>query len=320
MKEVIIAGTGSYLPEKVLTNAELEKMVDTTADWIMDRVGIEHRHIAADGEMASDMATKAARAAIEAAGIDVTDIDQIIIGTITPDNIFPSTACIVQDKLDLNGCAAFDLNAACSGFIYALDMGKQSIETERAKNVLIVCVEVMSRIIDWTDRNTCVLFGDGAGAVILSASDRQGIMSSHIHAAGKYKDLLFAPNLLPGQHPEVTCEFVTMQGREVFKIAVNTLGQLVIDTLAANNVKQEDIDWLIPHQANRRIIEAMAKKLSMPMSQVVLTLPEHGNTSCASIPLALDVAVRDGRIKRGDLLLMEAFGGGLTWGSVLVRY
>lgn len=320
MTEVIISGTGHYLPEKVLTNADLEKIVETSSDWIMERVGIESRHIAADEEMASDMGTKAAQAAIEAAGLDVSEIDQIIVGTTSPDNRFPSTACVIQDNLNLNGCPAYDVIAACSGFIYAMDVATQAIQTGRAKHVLVIGVEVMSRLIDWTDRNTCVLFGDGAGAAVLSASDRQGIMSTHIHAAGKYKDLLYAPNLMPGQHIGETNPFVRMQGREVFKTAVNTLGQLVVDTLAANDIGQDDIDWLIPHQANRRIIEATAKKLSMPMSKVVLTLPTHGNTSCASIPLALDVAVRDGRVKRGDLLLMEAFGGGFTWGSALVRF
>ncbi len=317
-----ITGTGSYLPEKELSNQELEKMVDTTDEWITDRTGIKKRHIAAEGQTTCDLAEQAARRAIAAAGIKPGDIDLIICATTTPDRIFPSTACLLQDRLDIHGIPAFDIQAVCTGFVYALAVAEKFIRTNSAKCALVIGAETLSRIVDWTDRSTCVLFGDGAGAVILQASDQPGIMSTHIHADGAYKELLTVPAGI-SEHPEVLREgkaFMTMQGNEVFKVAVNTLGRIVDETLEANNMQQADIDWLVPHQANIRIIAATAKKLKMNMDHVVVTVHEHGNTSAASIPLALDQAVRDGRIKRGEILLLEAFGGGFTWGSALIKY
>lgn len=317
-----IIGTGSYLPEKELSNQELEKMVDTTDEWITDRTGIKKRHIAAEGQTTCDLAEQAARRAISAAGIQPDDIDLIICATTTPDRIFPSTACLLQDRLDIHGIPAFDVQAVCTGFVYALAVAEKFIRTNSAKCALVIGAETLSRIVDWSDRSTCVLFGDGAGAVILQASDQPGIMSTHLHADGAYKELLTVPAGV-SEHPEMFREgkaFMTMQGNEVFKVAVNTLGRIVDETLAANNMQQSDIDWLVPHQANIRIITATAKKLKMNMDHVVVTVHEHGNTSAASIPLALDQAVRDGRIKRGEILLLEAFGGGFTWGSALIKY
>ena len=317
-----ITGTGSYLPERILTNAELELMVDTSDEWIRSRTGIEKRHIAADGETTCDLAEKAASSAIEAAGIEAADIDLIIIGTTTPDLIFPSTACLLQQRLGIRGCPAFDVQAVCTGFIYAMSIAEKFISTGSSKCALVIGAETVSRIIDWKDRNTSVIFGDGAGAVILQASETQGILSSHIHADGQYADLLNVPAGISSDYDMVKADkaFVTMQGNEVFKVAVNTLGRIVDETLAANSIKKEDIDWLVPHQANMRIISATAKKLDMSMERVIVTVDQHGNTSAASVPLALDVAVRDGRIKAGDTVLLEAFGGGFTWGSVLLRY
>jgi 3-oxoacyl-[acyl-carrier-protein] synthase-3 len=317
-----IAGTGSYLPEKTLTNAELEKMVDTTDEWIRSRTGIEERHIAADGEYTVDLAEKAARKAMEAAGKTKDDIDLIIVATTTADRVFPSTACLLQKRLDIHGCAAFDIQAVCTGFVYALGVADKFMRTDSAKCALVVGAETCSRILDWTDRNTCVLFGDGAGAVILEQSDEPGILSTHLHADGEYEDLLnvnygvsTAANLIIDGSGGIQ-----MKGNEVFKMAVNTLGRIVDETLAFNNMEKSDVDWLVPHQANIRIINATAKKLKMSTDHVVITVDKHGNTSAASVPLALDTAVRDGRIKRGEILLLEAFGGGFTWGSALIKY
>ncbi len=316
-----IAGTGSYLPEKTLTNKDLESMVDTSDEWITERTGIKKRHIAADEQSTTDLAAIAGQQAIAAAGLESLDIDLIIVATSTPARVFPSTACLVQNQLDIHGCPAFDIQAVCTGFVYALDVANKFIQTGAAKNALVIGAETMSRIVDWTDRNTCVLFGDGAGAVVLQASDEPGILSTHIHADGKYNEMLQvttgigAELSLAGMTPHVT-----MKGSEVFKMAVNTLSQIADETLAANNMEKSDLDWLVPHQANIRIITATAKKLNMTLDQVVVTVDEHANTSAATIPLALDVAVRDGRIKRGETLLLEAFGGGFTWGSALIKY
>jgi len=317
-----IIGTGGYLPENVVTNHDLENLVDTTDQWIRERTGIEQRHIAVEGETTVDLAEKASRRAIEAAGIDPAEIDLIILATSTPDKIFPSSACILQARLDIHGCPAFDIQAVCTGFIYALAVAEKFIKSGSARTALVVGAEVFSRILDWQDRGTCVLFGDGAGAVILRADEETGVLSTHIHADGKYENLLWVPHGIGNGYDQVKAgkAFVEMRGNEVFKMAVNTLGRIVDETLAANNMKKSDIDWLVPHQANIRIITATARKLQMSMDRVVVTVHKHGNTSAASVPLALDVAVRDGRIKRGELLLLEAFGGGFTWGSVLVRY
>ena len=317
-----ITGTGSYLPERVLSNADLEQIVDTTDEWIRSRTGIEKRHVAADDETTCDLAEKAALAAIAAAGKKAEDIDLILVATTTPDVIFTSTACLLQQRLGVSGCPAFDIQAVCTGFIYALSVVDQFVRNGNAKCALVVGAETMTRIIDWQDRSTCVLFGDGAGAVIIEAGDTPGILSSHIHADGSYQELLNVPAGISSNYDLVKSgnAFVKMQGNEVFKVAVNTLGRIVDETLAANDMKKEDIDWLVPHQANTRIISATAKKLDMSMERVVLTVDQHGNTSAASVPLALDVAVRDGRIKRGETLLLEAFGGGFTWGSVLLKY
>lgn len=315
-----ITGTGGYLPERVLTNADLERMVDTTDGWIVSRTGIRKRHIARDDETTCDLAERAAHRAIEAAGIRLNDIDLIVLGTTTPDIVFPSTACLLQQRLDIHGCAAFDVQAVCTGFIYALAIADKFIRTEAAQCALVIGAETYSRIVDWTDRTTCVLFGDGAGAVVLQSSHEPGILSSHLHADGQYQELLKVPGGLSYGPHQGSNAYVKMQGNEVFKIAVNILGRIVDETLAANNLTKRDMDWLVPHQANIRIIAATAKKLDMPMSRVIVTIGEHANTSAASVPLALDQAIRDGRIKRGEILLLEAFGAGFTWGSVLVKY
>ncbi len=317
-----IIGTGSYLPERILTNTDLEQIVDTSDEWIRTRTGIEKRHVANDGETTCDLAEKASRAAIDAADIDVKNIDLIIVATTTPDVIFPSTACLLQQRLNIHGCPAFDIQAVCTGFIYALSVVDQFIRNSSAKCALVVGSETLTRILDWEDRSTCVLFGDGAGAVILEASETPGILSSHIHADGEYQELLKVPAGISSDYDLVKAgkAFIKMQGNEVFKVAVNTLGRIVDETLMANEMNKEDIDWLVPHQANTRIISATAKKLDMSMDKVVLTVDQHGNTSAASVPLALDVAIKDGRIKRNDTLLLEAFGGGFTWGSVLMKY
>ena len=316
-----ISGTGSVLPDKVLTNADLEEMVDTSDEWITDRTGIKKRHIV-DGETTCDIAEVAARRAIDAAGITPQDIDLIIVATTTPDRIFPSTACLLQDRLDIHGCPAFDVQAVCTGFVYALGVADMFVTTGKAKHALVVGAETLSKITDWTDRTTCVLFGDGAGAVVLSASDEPGILSTHLHADGQYKELLTVPAGISENYEQLKAgeAYMLMKGNEVFKMAVNTLGRIVDETLAANNMEKSDVDWLVPHQANIRIIVATARKLNMSMDHVVVTVDETGNTSAASIPLALDMAVRDGRIKRGQTLMLEAFGGGFTWGSALLKY
>ncbi len=318
-----IAGTGSALPEKVLTNADLEKLVDTSDEWIASRTGIRQRHVASEGETTADLAERAARAAMEAAGVTAAELDLIVLGTTTPNLIFPSTACLVQHRLGANGCAAFDVNAACSGFLYALSIADQFVRAGTAKTVLVIGAETLTRMLDWSDRNTCVLFGDGAGAVVLKADAEAGILSTHMHADGGKKELLYNPvgvseGFKPGEHNAGVR--VLMTGNEVFKHAVKALDSVVDETLAANGLDKSDLDWLIPHQANLRIIEATAKRLDMSMDQVIVTVHKHGNTSAGSVPLALDEAVRSGKVQRGQLLLLEAFGGGFTWGSALIRY
>lgn len=314
----IILGTGSYLPERVLTNQDLEAMVDTNSEWIETRTGIKERHLASDSEFTSDLAVHAAEKALEAAGLSANDLGLIIVATTTPDHVFPSTACIVQKKLGISSQSpAFDLQAVCSGFVYALTTADQFIRSGAIKYALVIGAETMSRITDWTDRSNCILWGDGAGAVVLGASETSGIISTHLHADGNYENLLNCPHGVSHNSGPRT---VQMEGNAVFKIAVNTLDSIVDETLASNGIQKSDIDWLVPHQANIRIIQATAKKLGMGMEKVVVTVDKHGNTSAASIPLALDTAIKDGRIKRGETILMEAFGGGFTWGSVLVRY
>ncbi len=317
-----VVGTGGYLPEKVLTNYDLEKMVETTDQWIVERTGIRERHIAADNETCCDLAEQATRRALAAAGVKASELDLIVVATTTPDQVFPSTACLLQERLDVHGCAAFDVQAVCTGFVYALGVADKFVRTGSARRVLVVGAETLSRIIDWKDRSTCVLFGDGAGAVVLAADSAPGIISSHLHADGQYKDLLHVPaGVSKGYSKMMEGEaYLQMQGSEVFKVAVTTLGRIVDETLEANNMRKSEIQWLVPHQANVRIIAATAKKLGMSMDQVVMTVDRHGNTSAASIPLAFDEAVRDGRIERGHHVLMEAFGGGFTWGSVLLKY
>lgn len=318
MKHSRIVGTGSYLPEKILSNADLEKMIDTTDEWIFTRTGIRERHIVAKNEFTSDLAVKAALQAIEVAQISPNDIDLIIIATTTPDRTFPSTACLVQEKLGIrNNCPAFDIQAVCSGFVFALATADNFIKSGAAKRALVIGADTMSRITDWTDRGNCILWGDGSGAVVLEASDDVGVISTHLHANGSYADLLMVEKGVSNQSGLNT---ITMEGNAVFKVAVNTLDAIVDETLEANGMAKSDINWLVPHQANIRILQSTAKKLGMSMDQVVVTVDKHGNTSAASIPLALDVAVRDGRIKRGETILMEAFGGGFTWGSVLMKY
>ena len=317
-----IAGTGGYLPERIITNAEMESIVDTTDAWIQERSGIRQRHIAADGEMTSHMATAAARRAIEAAGVANEDVDLIVVATTTPDRVFPSVACMVQRDLGVKTIPAFDVHAACSGFVYALDVANRFIQTDGARCALVIGAEVYSRILDWEDRSTCVLFGDGAGAVVLQASDEPGILSTHAHSDGRFEDLLYV-SAGPASGVEVLQKegaYIRMKGSDVFRRAVATLESIARETLDGNGIDKHDLNWLVPHQANLRIIKATAKKLDMSMERVVVTVDQHANTSSASIPLALDVAIRDGRIKRGELLLLEAFGAGLTWGSALVRY
>ena len=314
----VIAGTGSYLPANILTNKQLEQMVDTTDEWIVQRSGIEQRHIAAADETTSDMAIAAAKKAIEAAGCDPATIDGIIVATTTPDQTFPAVAVRVQAELGIPHGMAFDVQAVCSGFVYALSTADAFIKCGNVKRVLVIGAEKMSSIVDWRDRTTCVLFADGAGAVILEADEsKEGIISTHLYANGEGRNMLYTDG---GPSTTGTKGHIQMEGREVFKHAVTYLADIVKEVCEVNNITGADIDWLVPHQANIRIIEATAKKLNLPMEQVVLTIQKHGNTSAASIPLALDEAVRDGRIKRGDLLLLEAMGGGFTWGAALVRY
>ncbi len=315
-----VIGTGSYLPEKVLTNFDLEKIVDTTDEWIVTRSGIRERHIVAVGEMTSDLALQASLRAIESAGIKADEIDLIVVATTSPDKMFPSTACLLQDKLGIaNGGAAFDLQAVCGGFVYAVNTADLYIRTGQAKTALVVGAEVMSRMVDWTDRTTCVLFGDGAGAVVMRANDAPGILAAKLHSDGRHHALLRADgNICNG---EVQGDpFIKMEGQAVFKFAVTALSRVVDEVLKDAGMQGADVDWLVPHQANIRIIEATAKKLGLSMDRVVTTLSHHGNTSSASIPLALDAAVRDGRIKAGQNVLLEAIGGGFTWGAVLLRW
>jgi 3-oxoacyl-[acyl-carrier-protein] synthase III len=317
-----ITGTGSHLPEKVLTNFDLEKMMDTTEEWIRDRTGIERRHIAAEGETTVDLAEKAARRALEAASVRPSDVDFIAFGTTTPDLVFPNCGVLLQERLGCRGGPAFSVETACSGFMYALSIADKFVRCGDAKRALVIGAETLSRITDWNDRSTAVLFADGAGAVLLEASQEAGILSTHLHADGAYKDLLYCGGgISTGFGTEGKRRMaIAMVGSEVFKVAVTTLGRAVDETLAANRLDRSALHWLVPHQANIRIIQAMARKLDMPMERVIVTVQDHGNTSAASVPLALDVAVRDGRIRRGELLLLEAFGGGFTWGSALVRY
>lgn len=317
-----IIGTGSYLPERVLTNKELEQFVDTTDEWIRTRTGIGERRVAAEGETTGDLAEHAARAAMDAAGVEPTDIDLIVLGTTTPDIVFPSTACLLQQRFGVGGCAAMDVNAACTGFIYALSIADKFIRTGAATRALVIGAETLTRMLDWSDRSTCVLFGDGAGAVVLAADEEPGILSTHVHADGNHSDLLYAPvGVSRGFQAESGGGVrVHMKGNEVFKVAVRTLGRIVDETLDAAGMEKSDVDWLIPHQANHRIIAATAKQLGLPMERVVMTVERHGNTSAASVPLALDEAIRSGRVSHGETLLLEAFGGGFTWGSALIRY
>jgi 3-oxoacyl-[acyl-carrier-protein] synthase-3 len=305
-----IAGTGACLPEKVLTNADLERMMDTSDAWIRERTGIVQRHIAAPDQTTVDLAEPAARAAIAAAGLEPADIDLIVFATATPDLIFPNCGVLLQQRLGCGGGPAFSVEAACSGFVYALSVADKFVKAGEARHALVVGAETMSRITNWSDRGTAILFADGAGAVVLKASPEAGILSTHLHADGSYKDLLYCPGGAS----------IRMAGSEVFKIAVINLGKAVDEALSANGLDRSAVDWLVPHQANIRIIQATARRLDLPMEKVIVTVQDHGNTSAASIPLALDVGVRDGRIKRGDLLLLEAFGGGFTWGSALIRY
>jgi 3-oxoacyl-[acyl-carrier-protein] synthase-3 len=314
-----VVGTGSYLPQKVLTNQQLERLVDTSDEWVLARTGIRQRHVAADDQNASDLALAASRKAIEASGIPVQDIELIIVATTTPDMIFPSTACLLQAKLGVKGCPAFDVQAVCSGFVYGLATANQFIRSGLYRNALVVGTEVYSRIVDWSDRSTCVLFGDGAGAVVLTGDSAPGILSSHLHADGSYAEMLSVPGTVSGG--EVSGRpLLKMAGNAVFKFAVRILGEVAEEALAANHMDRSQIDWLVPHQANIRIIQATARKLGLSMEKVVTTVDRHANTSAASIPLALDEAVRDGRIRAGQHVLLAAVGGGFTWGSVLIRW
>lgn len=314
-----IAGTGSYLPEKRLTNLDLEGIVDTSDEWIYSRTGIRERHIAADDENSSDLALHASRRALDAARLKPEDIDLIIVATTTPDMVFPSTACILQTKLGIKDAPAFDLQAVCSGFIYALTTADQFMKSGAYEHILVVGAEIYSRILDWKDRGTCVLFGDGAGAVVLSRSVEPGIRSCHLHADGSYAEILSVPGSVCGGALRGR-PLLQMEGNTVFKFAVKVLGEVAEEALAANGLSTSDIDWLIPHQANIRIIQATAKRLGLSMEKVVTTVERHANTSAASIPLALDEAVRDGRIRPGQHVLLEAVGGGFTWGSILIKW
>ena len=316
-----IVGTGHCLPDRVMTNADLEKIVDTSDEWIRSRTGIASRHIA-DGETTCDLAEHAARRAMKAANVTPEDIDLIVVGTTTPDLVFPNMGCLLQARLDIHGCPAFSVEAACTGFLYALSVSDKFVQAGSAKCALVIGAETLSSIVNWKDRTTCVLFADGAGAVVLKPSEEPGILSTHIHADGQYIDLLLMNAGVSKDFDRLKNgeAFIEMKGNEVFKVAVRTLGRIAKETLEANNLNNDDLDWLIPHQANIRIIQAAAKQVNLPMEKVIVTVQTHGNTSAASVPLAFDVAVRDGRIKPGDLCLLEAFGGGFTWGSALVRY
>ncbi|MGB5336944.1 MAG: beta-ketoacyl-ACP synthase III [Woeseiaceae bacterium] len=317
-----IAGVGSYLPEKVVTNHDLEKTMDTSDEWIRERTGIKRRHIASDDETTSSMGVAAARRAMEMAGVGPQDIDLIIVGTATPDKIFPATACIIQRQLGVKGCPAFDVAAACSGFIYALDVANRFIKSGGAGSALVIGSETLSRITDWEDRGTAILFGDGAGAVVLTADDEPGVLSTHIHADGEYEDLLQVEQGVSVGFDVTRAggAYIKMEGNAVFRKAVATFDSIARETIADLDGHLDDIDWFVPHQANMRIIKAAAKKLKMPMERVIATVDEHANTSGASIPLALDLAIRDGRIQRGQTLLLAAFGAGFTWGSAMLKY
>ncbi len=322
MKYSRIAGTGRHLPARIMTNADLEKMVDTSDEWIRTRTGVERRHVAEEHETTSDLCVEAAKRAIEDADIEIRDIDLIVVGTTSPDLVFPNIATLVQERLDIHGCPAFSIEAACTGFIYALATADKYVRLGDAKCALVIGAEIITKLIDWTDRSTCVLFGDGAGAVIVKPADEPGIISCHLGADGQYRDLLYYP---VGPSKDLAKaglgdSKIIMSGNEVFKVAVKTLGSVAEEALKANGIDKSDLDWLVPHQANLRIIQATAKRLDLPMEKVILTVQDHGNTSAASVPMALDVGIRDGRIERGQLVLMEAFGGGFTWGSVLMRY
>ena len=316
-----IVGTGRYLPERIMTNFDLEKIVDTSDEWIRTRTGVERRHVVEEDQTTSDMCVEAAKVAIEDAGVDVSDIDLVITGTTSPDLIFPNVSTLIQHRLGIPPCPAFSLEAACTGFIYALTMADKFIRLGDAKCALVMGAECITKLMDWSDRNTCVLFGDGAGAVIVKPSDEPGILSCHLGADGQYKDLLYYPVGASNQLAKAGTDeaAIMMTGSEVFKVAVKTLGGIASYTLEEAGVDKSELDWLIPHQANIRIIQATAKRLDLPLEKVILTVQDHGNTSAASVPMALDVGIRDGRVKKGQLILMEAFGGGFTWGSVLMR-
>lgn len=338
MTHSAIAGTGRYLPPEVMTNADWEKRVETSDEWIKDRTGIHSRHVGGRDETAATMATEAAKSALEACGYPADSIDMIIVATGSSDKLFPTTACMVQQYLKMPDCIAFDVGAACTGFIYGLSIADQFIQTGKVKRALVIGTEMMSRLIDWSDRNTCVLFGDGAGAVVLEASEKPGVIATDLYAQGKYEDLLYVDNAQMGDHSRVSqttqekiienvskpldelYPYVRMKGQKVFKVAVTKFGEMAKQVLNKYDLTPDQIDWLIPHQANMRIIQAAADKVGLPMEKVICTVATHSNTSSASIPLALDVAVRDGRVQRGQLLLLEAFGAGFTWGSALVRF
>lgn len=316
-----IVGTGRYLPEKILTNFDLEKIVDTSDEWIRTRTGVERRHCVADDQTTSDMCVEAAKIAMDDAGIKAADVDMVIVGTTSPDLIFPNVATLVQHRLGIPACPCLATEEACTSFIYGLTTADKFIKTGEAKCVLVIGAECITKLVDWSDRNTCVLFGDGAGAVIVKLSEEPGIIATHLGADGQYKDLLYYPvGASKDLHKAGTDEAsIMMAGSEVFKVAVRTLGNVATRVLEKAGVAQDELDWLIPHQANLRIIQATAKRLNLPMEKVILTVQDHGNTSAASVPMALDVGRRDGRVKPGQLVLMEAFGGGFTWGSVLMR-
>ena len=317
-----IAGTGSSLPDRIVTNSDLSEFVDTSDEWIRERTGIGQRHVVDDEESTCDLAERAARRALDAAGIDPSTLDLIVVGTTTPDRIYPSTACRLQARLGAGECPAFDVQAVCTGFIYALGVVEKFFRAGGVGRALVVGADTHSRLLDWSDRGTCVLFGDGAGAIVLEASESPGVISTHLHADGRYESLLYVEGGTPRGAGRIADggAYTKMQGSEVFKVAVRTLHRIVDETLDSNNMDRSDIDWLIPHQANIRIIEATARKLGISMERVIVTVREHGNTSAASVPLALDTGIRDGRVRRGQVLLLEAFGGGFTWGSALLRY
>ena len=322
MTHARIVGTGSYLPEYVKANTEFESELETSDAWIRERTGIAERRIVGDGQTTCDLAEHAARAALESSGWKASELDLIIVGTTTPDRIYPSTACRLQARLGVAGCPAFDVQAVCTGFIYALGIAEQFVRAGTARRALVIGADTHSRLLDWSDRGTCILFGDGAGAVTIEATEEPGIYSTHLHADGSYESLLYVEGGTPADAGQIRDggAYTHMRGNEVFKVAVRTLMRIAEETLAANGMASDELDWLIPHQANYRIIEATARKLGLPMERVVVTVDRHGNTSAASVPLALDTAVRDGRINRGDVLMLEAFGGGFTWGSALVRF